>query len=149
MHCILILFQTRQSFSPVRSASSSSRDKHPQHADEEEKKTSTNNKQPRNKWLPLEINIGKNKSNKNRTNRASADGQSTVSEGDKDWRADMNDLPRNGRHSRSISALRGRGIRNRGGSRAPSYRNMNRDHGESENDMPDFHVSFFLAYYNK
>lgn len=93
--------------------------------------------------MPLEINLGKNKSTKNRNNRAPVDGQSTVSEGDKDWRVDMNDLPRNGRHSRSVSAApRGRGIRHRGGGRAP-YRNVNRDHNESDtNELPlDFRVS--------
>lgn len=104
------------------------------------------NKQPKNKWVPLEINLGKNnKVNKNRANRSGVDGQSTVSEGDKDWRADMNDHPRNARHSRSSSAApRGRGLRNRGGLRGTSHRNTNREQSDTENNdtLSDFHVSF-------
>lgn len=134
--------QLRQSLSPVRN--SSVKDRQTLQAEEEDRRSSAaNNRQPKNKWVPLEINVGKNnKSNKNRSNRSSADGQSTVSEGDKDWRADMNDHMRNGRHGRSISAApRGRGIRNRGGLRAPQHRNSNREHSDSENnETPDFHV---------
>lgn len=144
------IFQPRQSFSPVRNSPSSSKEKTAQSVDEEEKKSSTinNNKQPRNKWVPLEINVGKNnKVNKNRQNRSSADGQSTVSEGDKDWRAEIHDYPRNGRHSRSVSAApRGRGMRNRGGMRGPIHRSMNREHNnEHENEVTtDFHHVSFL-----
>lgn len=134
----------------MRNASSSSKDKQSQQIEEESKKppttTNNNNKQPKNKWVPLEINLSKNKSNKNRLNRPPTDGQSTVSEGDKDWRAEFNDHSRNGRHSRSSSAApRGRGIRNRGALRAPSHRSINRDHSDSVfNETTDFYVSFLL-----
>lgn len=98
--------------------------------------------------MPLEINVGKNnKSNKNRQNRSSADGQSTVSEGDKDWRAEMNDHQRSGRHSRSVSAAsRGRNMRHRGGLRGPPIRNTNRESSDLENSetTADLNVSFLF-----
>ncbi|KAJ8950288.1 hypothetical protein NQ318_021144 [Aromia moschata] len=70
----------------------------------------------------------KNKSDRRKSERTT-DAQSTVSDGDRDWRTerDLNGSVHNGRHQRPASAApRGRGGRNRGGRRGPFNRPANR-----------------------
>lgn len=98
------------------------------------------------KWLPLEIELTKGKTKRETSPRQKGDrptdAQSTVSDGDGDWRAEKDkDLSdKSGRHSRpSSTASRGRG-RNRGGRRGQFGRPSNRS--GSDPDYPDFPADY-------
>lgn len=93
------------------------------HEEHEDKKKSS-----KHKWVPLDIDLTKaHKKDQSPRRRADRDAQSTVSDGDRDWRAELRDGPQvNGRYPRPASvAARGRG-RNRGGRRTTFNRPTNR-----------------------
>lgn len=93
----------------------------------------------------MEIDLTKGKTKRETSPRQKADrsgdGQSTVSDGDGDWRAekDKDHVEKGGRHSRpSSTAPRGRG-RNRGGRRGQFNRPSNRT---SDPEYPDFPADY-------
>ncbi|XP_063929139.1 la-related protein 1-like isoform X2 [Zophobas morio] len=108
-----------------------------QHEDHEDKKKSS-----KHKWVPLEIDLSKaHKKDQSPRRRPDRDAQSTVSDGDRDWRAELRDGPQvNGRFPRPASvAARGRG-RNRGGRRTTFNRPTNRM--PSDPDYIDFPAEY-------
>lgn len=103
-------------------------------------------KPAKQKWVPLEIDLTKAHSKRDhsprRRNDRSSEAQSTVSDGDRDWRAELRDsVNQSGRQSRPASAAprSGRG-RNRGGRRANYNRPANRL--PSEPDYPDYPTEY-------
>ncbi|RZC34939.1 la-related protein 1 [Asbolus verrucosus] len=107
------------------------------HEEHEDKKKSS-----KHKWVPLEIDLTKaHKKDQSPRRRSDRDAQSTVSDGDRDWRAELRDGPQvNGRYPRPASvAARGRG-RNRGGRRTPFNRPANRM--PSDPDYIDFPTEY-------
>jgi la-related protein 1 len=107
------------------------------HEEHEDKKKSS-----KHKWVPLEIDLTKaHKKDQSPRRRADRDAQSTVSDGDRDWRAELRDGPQvNGRFPRPASvAARGRG-RNRGGRRSTFNRPTNRM--PSDPDYIDFPAEY-------
>ncbi|CAG9828662.1 unnamed protein product [Diabrotica balteata] len=95
----------------------------------------------KHKWVPLEIDLSKPNKNERRRNERAGDERSTVSEGDKDWRAEreLNGHPQSGRHSRSNP--RNRSDRQRGGRRGANNRQNNR--GQNNLDYLDYHSHEF------
>nr|CAH7739318.1 unnamed protein product [Callosobruchus chinensis] len=128
--------EKRSQSSPVAGQSSNStavkdKDK-PQQEDSEDKKKGT-----KHRWVPLEMDLRKTHKPDRRRSDRSGDAQSTVSEGDRDWRAEREMNGHGNRHNRPASAApRGRGGRSRGGRRAPFNRPPNRL--PSDPDYPDF-----------
>ncbi|KAG5875098.1 hypothetical protein JTB14_033702 [Gonioctena quinquepunctata] len=128
-----------KSLSPVpgqssSSSASTSKDRQATHHIEEQEDKKKPNK---HKWVPLDIDLNKNKNDRRRSERAN-DERSTVSEGDKDWRAerDLNGHAHSGRHPRPMPGGRNRGERNRGGRRGVNNRSNNRI--PSNPDYSDF-----------
>ena len=112
-----------------------------QHEDHEDKKKSS-----KHKWVPLEIDLSKaHKKDQSPRRRPDRDAQSTVSDGDRDWRAELRDGPQvNGRFPRPASvAARGRG-RNRGGRRTTFNRPTNRM--PSDPDYIDFPAEYAQVF---
>lgn len=73
----------------------------------------------KHKWVPFEIDISKGGKKDSTSKQKPGDTQSTVSEGDRDWRELREGISYGSRYPRPNSAApRGRG-RNRGGRRAP------------------------------
>ncbi|XP_066247542.1 la-related protein 1B [Euwallacea similis] len=94
-------------------------------------------KSSKHKWVPLEIDLSKAHKNDKRRNvhnnvdHRPGDVQSTVSDGDRDWRAESLNH-QNNRHSRPVSAApRGR-WRNRGGRVVTKFGRNNRGLNEAE-----------------
>ncbi|XP_044256944.1 la-related protein 1-like isoform X1 [Tribolium madens] len=118
------------------------------HEEHEDKKKST-----KHKWVPLEIDLTKaHKKDQSPRRRADRDAQSTVSDGDRDWRAELRDGPQvNGRYPRPASvAARGRG-RNRGGRRTTFNRPTNRmptdpDYIDFPAEYAQFATQNFMPY---
>ncbi|XP_022915475.1 la-related protein 1B isoform X3 [Onthophagus taurus] len=107
-------------------------------AEQEEVETEKKKKNSKHKWVPLDIELRKGKKDPDSSrHKERFDTQSTVSDGDKDWRAEINGGGHhqgNGRQSRPASAApRGRGHRNRGGRRTAFNRNARGSHGNAEN----------------
>lgn len=100
---------------------------------EREREKQEEQKKNKHKWVPLEIDLTKaGKDRYRRRHDRAGDVQSTVSDGDRDWRAESLNGHHHGRHSHSrpASAIpRGRG-RSRGGRRAP----FNRHHSQAPSD---------------
>nr|XP_023025760.1 la-related protein 1B [Leptinotarsa decemlineata] len=108
-------FNSSQGQSSSSSASTSKDRQPPLHNEEQDDKK----KSMKHKWVPLEIELNKNKHDRKKSDRANDD-RSTVSEGDKDWRAEReknNSYNHNGRHSRPAHGVRNRNDRGRGGRR--------------------------------
>lgn len=99
--------------------------------------------------MPLEIELTKpHKKDQSPRRRTDRDAQSTLSDGDRDWRAEIRDSSQvNGRYPRPASvAARGRG-RSRGGRRAPFNRTSNRLPNDS--DYTDFSAEYAQVYFHK
>lgn len=115
----------KKSPSPGQSSTAPPRVQTQQSQDE----SSDDKKKPvKHKWVPLEIDLSKaRKSDQSPRRRSDRDAQSTVSDGDRDWRAELRDGGlNNGRYPRPASvAARGRG-RSRGGRRGLFNRPANR-----------------------
>nr|CAI5831538.1 unnamed protein product [Callosobruchus analis] len=136
----------RRCHSPVAGQSSSAavvkdKDK-PQQEDSDDKK-----KGAKHRWVPLDIDLKKTNKQERRRSDRSGDTQSTVSEGDRDWRAEREMNGHVNRHARPASAApRGRGGRNRGGRRAPFNRPANRL--PSDTDYPDFPLDYHMSKFS-
>lgn len=132
--------QPRRAFSPSAQTSQPAKERpqQPQPVEEPEDKR----RPSKHKWVPLEIDIPKNNKHERRKPDRSGDAQSTVSDGDRDWRAERElSHAHNGRHQRPASAApRGRGGRSRGGRRGPFNRPANRL--PTDPDYPDFPADF-------
>ncbi|CAG9855200.1 unnamed protein product [Phyllotreta striolata] len=98
----------------------------------------------KHKWVPLEIDLSKNHKNDRRRNDRAGDERSTVSEGDKDWRAERELNGHSGRHSRPTPGSRNRNERNRGGRRGIHNRQNNR--APSNPDYLDFYSPDFAKF---
>lgn len=133
--------QPRRSFSPVAQTSTASKEQQqPQQLVEE---AEDKRKPSKHKWVPLEIDLSKSNKHERRKPERSGDVQSTVSDGDRDWRAEreLSTPVHNGRHQRPASAVpRGRGGRSRGGRRGPFNRPANRI--PSDPDYADYPADF-------
>lgn len=139
------MFQ-RRSFSPVPQ-NSAAKDKQPDKPQQIVEEPDDKRKPSKHKWVPLEIDLSKANKNDRRRSDRQGDVQSTVSEGDRDWRAerDLNGHAYNGKHQRPVSAApRGRGNRSRGGRRAPFNRPANRMSGDTE--YPDYPSEFQVNF---
>ncbi|CAH2006216.1 unnamed protein product [Acanthoscelides obtectus] len=137
----------RRSHSPITaqasSAASTLKDKDkPLQEEPDDKKKAT-----KQKWVPLDIDLKKtNKQDRRRSDR-SGDAQSTVSEGDRDWRAEREMNGHVIRQARPASAApRGRGGRSRGARRAPFNRPTNRL--PSDPDYPDFPLEYHMSRFS-
>ncbi|KAJ8923701.1 hypothetical protein NQ315_010282, partial [Exocentrus adspersus] len=150
--------EPRRAFSPIAQTATSSKER-PQQVEEIEDKR----KASKHRWVPLEIDLPKSNKHERRKPERSGDAQSTVSEGDRDWRAEreLSASVHNGRHQRPASAApRGRGGRTRGGRRGPFNRPANRmpsdpDYSDYPGDFaqlgkfdgPNFLVPYMGTYY--
>lgn len=125
----------------VASVASTSKDKQVTHQTSEE--SEDKRKQMKHKWVPLDIDLTKTNKHDRRRNERAGDERSTVSEGDKDWRAEreLNGHSHNGRHSRPTPGNRNRNDRNRGGRRGVHNRHNNRGHNNL--DYLDYHSHDF------
>lgn len=94
--------------------------------------------------MPLEIDLtkghGKREFSPRRRHDRSAEAQSTVSDGDRDWKAELRESMNHGRQSRPTSAApRGRG-KNRGNQRGMYGRPINRV--SSDSDYADYPTEY-------
>lgn len=104
----------------------------------EENENDKKKKPSKHKWVPLEIDLTKAGKRDQASKQKSGDAQSTVSEGDRDWREARDN--HNSRHPRPNSAApRGRG-RNRGGRRGPFSKSAHRM--SSDTDFSDYPADF-------
>lgn len=146
------MLQPRRSFSPVAQTSSVSKERQqqlPQQPQQMQVEESEDKRKPyKHKWVPLEIDLTKSNKHERRKPDRSGDAQSTVSDGDRDWRAEreLNVPAHNGRHQRPASAApRGRGGRSRGGRRGPFNRAANRI--PSDPDYADYPADFTQVFF--
>ncbi|CAH1153336.1 unnamed protein product [Phaedon cochleariae] len=139
--------ETTKSFVPAQvqsssSSASTSKERTPQqqhHNEEHDDKR----KPTKQKWVPMEIELPKaNKNERRRGDNRANDERSTVSEGDKDWRAEreLNGHNHNERHSRPVPGGRNRNDRSRGGRRGMNNRQNNRI--PNNPDYIDFNAEF-------
>ncbi|XP_018578792.1 la-related protein 1B isoform X1 [Anoplophora glabripennis] len=141
--------EPRRSFSPVAQTSNAPKDRQlppppPQQQQQQQVEEAEDKRKPsKHKWVPLEIDLTKSNKHERRKPERSGDVQSTVSDGDRDWRAEreLSAPTHNGRHQRPASAApRGRGGRSRGGRRGPFNRAANRI--PSDPDYADYPADF-------
>ncbi|KAJ8926934.1 hypothetical protein NQ314_020786 [Rhamnusium bicolor] len=132
-----------RSVSPVAGQPSTAPKEKQQHQNEEQE---DKRKSSKHRWVPLEIDLSKTNKNDRRKSDRSGDVQSTVSDGDRDWRAERElNGPLHVRHQRPASAApRGRGGRTRGGRRGPFNRPANRT--PSDPEYPDYPADYIQVW---
>lgn len=136
---------SRRSNSPTAAsvaAPSNSKTDKPQPAQEDHDNDKDKKRNAKHKWVPLEIDLKAKGENHRRRNDRSHDVQSTVSDGDRDWRAESlnsynHNSGRNGNPRPASAAPRGRG-RARGGRRGPFSRQPRTPNDTDLGDGPDF-----------